>query len=47
MLEWKINIVDKRDRQKMLLSEVEEDVTMSSLVQIGSAEIRVVTEILL
>ena len=46
MLDWEGNMVERRYRQKVFLSNVEDDKAMAASVQIGSVEVRAVEKIL-
>ena len=42
MLDWEGNIIDPNERQQILLSSIQEDVTMAASVSIGSIEVRAI-----
>jgi hypothetical protein len=42
MLDWEGNMVERRDRKQILLSDIEEDEAMAASVQIGAIEIKAI-----
>jgi hypothetical protein len=46
MLDWEGEMVEKKDRKKILLSEIDEDVAMASAATISAAEVREVDRLM-
>ena len=45
MLDWQGNMIDERHRERILLADVEEDLTMAASVQICTAEANLVNQL--
>jgi hypothetical protein len=46
MLDWEGNIIDKKDRQQLLLSDIQEDTFMAASIQIGSIETKAIDTVM-
>ncbi len=46
MLDWEGNMIQKKDRAKILLSDIQEDVAMTASVQVSSVETRAIDTVL-